>query len=120
MRRERMRSPTNTSTSVELCLRLIAFLSPGLFLRRRVRNPLDQSAELVADRCIRDLRIGAEQSDRCGVGDEPDRDGAFRTLAGRRIHGAFEEGADGNAEYVGDLRKTPGPDAVRSFFILLH
>jgi hypothetical protein len=97
----------------------IAALSPR-FTLHGFGDPIDQFADVAADRWIRDLRIGGEQFDRRGVGNELDRNVASSSLAERCIHSAFEKGSDWDAEHIGDLRKASGADAVRTLFVLLH
>jgi hypothetical protein len=119
MRHDRTHSPTSASASPELCFWLIAALSARLSLHG-FGDQIDQFAEVAANRSIGDLRVGGKQFDRRGVGNELDRNIPSSSFAERCIHSAFEKGADRNAEHIGDLRKAPGADAIRTLFIFLH
>ncbi len=96
------------------CSRGPASLSGSL--RRRLCDRIDEVDEGVADLAMRDAVERGQQLERAAVGQQLD---GSRALAARRDCIGIKQGADRDIEYLGDLRKAPGPDPVGAVFVFL-
>ena len=66
---------------------------------------------------MRDAVERGQQLERAAVWQQLD---GGRVLAARRDRIGIKQGADRDIEYLGDLRKPPGPDPVGAVFVFLH